>query len=119
MVGCAETVAQMEVQKMDQKKAVLALIAEILAILDGDPPPAKPSWSPYKRGAARNGSSLALLSLILGILLGVIAALVLKGCTMQNACIVGAGPSETVDTLGILEAFDGIDTDTEFDASVL
>ncbi len=63
---------------MDEKKAVRELLAEILAIMDGEPP--KHSWMPRKvRG---NGSALAFLSLILGILLGVIiASMLINGCS--------------------------------------
>lgn len=99
---------------MNNKKAILALLAEIFSLMDGDPTPAKSSWPP-KRIAPRNGSALVILSLILGILLGVLVAMVLKGCTMQNACIIGAGADDTIDAFEVLEALGGIDTDTDTD----
>lgn len=97
---------------MNQKQAIMALLKEIFTLMDDDDTPAKPSWPPTKRMAPRNGSALALLSLILGILLGVIAALVLKGCTLQNACVIG---SDSTDPMGILDVLGDIEFDTDSD----
>lgn len=94
---------------MDQKKAIMALLAEILSIMNGEPGPSKPSYPP-KRGAPRNGSALVILSLILGILLGVLVAMVLKGCSMQNACIIRSEPN---DPMGLLDALGDIEIDTD------
>jgi len=55
---------------------IMKLLQEILSRLDGEH---KTSWIPGKRGYRKsNGSALALLCLILGILLGIIAAALLR-----------------------------------------
>lgn len=101
---------------MDEKKAVRELLAEILSIMDGEPArQSKHSWPP--RTVARNGSALAFLSLILGILLGVLIAMLLHGCSMQNACIIGAGAAP-LDAIEMLDTLDDLDAGA-FDASFL
>lgn len=112
---------------MDNKDAILKLIAEILELLrgDDDQPPhnysGKRSWIP---GRPRNGSARELLALVLGILLGLLGFSIIKGCTIQNACIIKddtAGPAELLEALGDFELDAGaeredydtiIDTDT-------
>lgn len=56
---------------------IIKLLHEVLERMDGD----RASWMPGKKGSYRksNGAALALLALILGILLGVVAAALLKG----------------------------------------
>lgn len=62
---------------MDEKDAIVKLLNEILERMNGD---TKITWPPNKKGYRRpNGGALALLALILGILLGVVAAALLKG----------------------------------------
>jgi hypothetical protein len=60
----------------DEKKLMLKLLNEILERLNGN----QNSWLPGKKGYRKtNGAALAMLALILGILLGVVAAAILKG----------------------------------------
>lgn len=103
---------------MNNKDAILKLIAEILELLHGEQPsaPQKPptrrSWAPR---VPRNGSARELLALILGILLGFLCFSIIKGCSIQNACIIRsepADPLELIDALDLdLDAGPEIDTD--------
>lgn len=60
----------------DEKNLIIKLLNEIIDRMNGD----QNSWLPMgKKYRKANGSALALLALILGILLGVVAAAILKG----------------------------------------